>query len=243
MRRAAMTTSQTLLRAPRGSRARASHFRLTRSLRRRLRLSLQRSGKGFRMAPDRCRVRPSEWCSKMPGIIDSFFVQVGLDASQFTIGQKEAEKAWTKTKDQTVAATKQIEENTRKLATSFDTLKRQAIEFFAAIMGADAVVRFVANVTEANTQLAVMSSNLQMQPQVISEWGMAIQKAGGNASDAMSSFQTVSTNVFRLWQQGKMLPVEFMQLQGQASRLPGMENFKLDPSNAEAFAESLAKAG
>ena len=76
----------------------------------------------------------------MATILDAFFVTVGLDASQFTIGQKEADKAWTKTKDQTVAAAKQIEENTRKLATSFDTLKRQAIEFFAAIMGADAVV-------------------------------------------------------------------------------------------------------
>jgi hypothetical protein len=29
-------------------------------------------------------------------------------------------------------------------------------------MGADAVVRFVANVTVANTQLAVLSSNLQL---------------------------------------------------------------------------------
>jgi hypothetical protein len=60
----------------------------------------------------------------MAGIIDSFFVTVGLDASQFTIGQREADKAWTKTKDQTVAAAKQIEENTRRLATSFETLKR-----------------------------------------------------------------------------------------------------------------------
>jgi hypothetical protein len=34
----------------------------------------------------------------MAGIIDSFFVTVGLDASQFTIGQREADKAWTKTK-------------------------------------------------------------------------------------------------------------------------------------------------
>ena len=40
------------------------------------------------------------WYFNMPGIIDSFFVQVGLDASQFTIGQREADKAWTKTKDQ-----------------------------------------------------------------------------------------------------------------------------------------------
>ena len=126
----------------------------------------------------------------MAGIIDSFFVQVGLDASQFTTGQKEAEKAWTKTKDQTVAATKQIEENTRKLATSFDTLKRQAIEFFAVIMGASSIQSFIANVTDANTQLAVMSSNLQMQPQVISEWGMAIAKAGGNAGEARSEEHT-----------------------------------------------------
>jgi hypothetical protein len=49
-------------------------------------------------------------------ILDAFFVTVGLDTSGFTVGQKEAEKAWTKTKDQTVAATKQIEENTRKFS-------------------------------------------------------------------------------------------------------------------------------
>jgi hypothetical protein len=28
----------------------------------------------------------------MGGVIDSFFVQIGLDASQFTIGQKEADR-------------------------------------------------------------------------------------------------------------------------------------------------------
>jgi hypothetical protein len=65
---------------------------------------------------------------KMANIIDSFFVQIGLDASLFTIGQREADVAWGKTKNQAVAAAKQIEENRRKLATSFDTLKRQAIE-------------------------------------------------------------------------------------------------------------------
>jgi hypothetical protein len=85
-------------------------------------------------------------------------VTVGLDTSGFTVGQKEAEKAWTKTKDQTVAAAKQIEENTGKLAKSFDLLKRQAIEFFAAIMAADGIASFIANVTAANTELAVMSS-------------------------------------------------------------------------------------
>jgi hypothetical protein len=53
----------------------------------------------------------------MAGIIDSFFVQIGLDAGPFTVGQREADQAWTKTKDQTVAAAKQIEENTRKLTT------------------------------------------------------------------------------------------------------------------------------
>ena len=88
----------------------------------------------------------------MAGIIDSFFVQVGLDASQFTIGQREADKAWTKTKDQTVAAAKRIEENTGKLAKSFDLLKRQAIEFFAAIMAADGIASFIENVTEANSK-------------------------------------------------------------------------------------------
>jgi citrate lyase alpha subunit len=71
----------------------------------------------------------------MADAIDAFFVTLGLDTSQFTTGQKEAEKAWTKTEDQTVAATKQIEENTRKLSQSFDTLKQQAIEFFTVLMG------------------------------------------------------------------------------------------------------------
>src|ERR1700733_11290899 len=135
----------------------------------------------------------------MAGIIDSFFVQVGLDSSQFTIGQREADQAWTKTKDQTVTAAKQIEENTRRLAESFDTLKRQALEFFAVIMGASSIQSFIANVTDANNELAVLSSNLQMQPQIISEWGAAIKEIGGDPTAAMTTFANVSTNLFRLW--------------------------------------------
>jgi hypothetical protein len=172
----------------------------------------------------------------MAGIIDSFFVQIGLDADPFVVGQREADQAWIKTKDQTVAAAKQIEENTRKLATSFDTLKRQALEFFAVIMGASSIQSFISNVTAANTQLAVLSTNLQMQPQVIAEWGLAIQSAGGDAASALSAFQTVATKVFQMRQQGKGLPTEFWQLSAQSG-------VQIDPSNAEALAESLSKAG
>jgi hypothetical protein len=171
----------------------------------------------------------------MAGIIDSFFVQVGLDASQFTIGQREADQAWTKTKDQTVAAAKQIEENTRKLATSFDTLKRQALEFFAVIMGASSIQSFISNITAANTELAVMSTNLGLQPQVIFEWGAAIKSAGGDAASAMSAFQTVAAKVFEMQRQGKGLPNEFWQLSAAS-------HVAIDPSNAEALAESLSKA-
>jgi len=107
------------------------------------------------MAPAPCGLL-SGWCKWL--LFSTHFVTVGLDTSGFTVKQKEAEKAWTKTKDQTFAAAKQIEENTGKLAKSFDLLKRQAIEFFAAIMAADGIASFIANVTAANTELAVMSS-------------------------------------------------------------------------------------
>jgi hypothetical protein len=171
----------------------------------------------------------------MATILDSFFVSVGLDASQFVQGQREADQSFKKIKDETVATAKNIEESTNKFAGGLGVLAKQAAGFFGVLLSAVAIKKFVADVTAANTQLAVLSANLQMQPQVISEWGMAIERAGGNAASAMSAFQVVAAKVFEMNKQGKGLPTEFWQLSAAS-------HVQIDPSNAEALAESLAKA-
>src|ERR1039458_4171325 len=71
----------------------------------------------------------------MPTIIDALTVELGLDPSGFTKGQKDAEDAFLKTKDHAVSTGKTIEASSKKAAESLQLIARQALALFAVLLG------------------------------------------------------------------------------------------------------------
>ena len=152
----------------------------------------------------------------MATVLDSFVLTFGLDASKFIDGQKQAEASMKKTRDTAVKHGKDLEESNRKFAASFDLVKKQAVEFFALIVGANGIKDFIADVTNATAALGRLSSNLNVSPQTLGAWGAAIERLGGNASEASSDFQALSGQLYDFHQNGKNIPTELQRMAAEA---------------------------
>lgn len=155
----------------------------------------------------------------MPTVLDAFVVTFGLDATKFIDGQKQVDSSMKKTKDAAVKHGKDLEESNKKFAASFDLVKRQAIEFFGIIIGANGIKSFIADVTNATAALGRLSSNLNVSPQELGAWGAAIERVGGSASEAAGDFQALSAQLYDLRQNGKNIPPELQKLAAE-SRVP-----------------------
>jgi Phage tail lysozyme len=172
----------------------------------------------------------------MPTIIDALVITLGLDASGFQKGHRDAEASMAKTKDAALKQSKELEERNKQFADSFNLVKRQALELFAAIAGASGIKSFIADVTTATAALGRLSENINVSPQELGAWGLAIERIGGNASEAASDFQTLSQQLFDLRQNGKNIP-ESLQKMGAEARVP------IDYSHGlPAYLHSLATA-
>ena len=150
----------------------------------------------------------------MATVIDSLVVTLGLDPSGFTQGQKDAAAAMLKTKDAALKQSSELETANKKFAESFNSIKLQAAELFAVLASAAGVKAFVTDITNATAALGRLSVNLGVAPQEMGAWGLAIERVGGQASEAAGDFQELSTQLFDLQQNGKNIPVGLQRLAG-----------------------------
>lgn len=150
----------------------------------------------------------------MPTVIDSLVISLGLDPAKFISGQKDAAASMAKTKDAALKQSSELETANKKFAESFNLVKRQAAEFFALITVSAGIKSFVTDITNATAALGRLSVNLGVAPQEMSEWGLAIERVGGQASEASSDFQELSKQLFDIQQNGKNIPVGLQRLGG-----------------------------
>ena len=94
---------------------------------------------------------------------------------------------------------------------------------------------FINDVTTAASALGRLGQNLDTSPQEIGAWGAAIERAGGNASEASQDCQELSRRLFQLNRLGKDIPLEL--------RMPGGKETNLDINHGiVAYITSLGKA-
>ena len=178
----------------------------------------------------------------MPTIIDSLVVKLSLDAKDFNKARNEATDSLKKTKDQAVSHGKGIEEANKKLGDTFSKIKNEALAFFAVLAGANSVKSFIANITASNTALGVLSANLALNPKLISTWGMAIERLGGNSDEAVAGIQAVSKALFALHNLGQDIPKEYRMIGQSPDTEHGVSKF-IESLAAIAKAKEEAKKG
>jgi hypothetical protein len=174
-------------------------------------------------------------------IIDELVLSLGIDASKFEKGRRQADDALKRPKDSAVKHSKDIESGNKIVAESFEKVAAEALSFFAVLAGAKSVKDFIAQINEAQTSLGRFSEGLGESPQFVSEWGMAVQRMGGSAADAQATIATMSKALFDLHHNGKAL-TEVYRLASAAGRAidteHGLPKFMNDMAAA---AQQLAK--
>lgn len=142
----------------------------------------------------------------MPGIIDSLFVELGLDATKFTEGQKAALAAFRKTQEEAKRRSKEIEDDNRRSLNFAQKVRNEAIGLLAGLAGATGIKNFIANTVSADSATGRLSRNLGISVKEISKWEGVAKIAGGSAEGMASSFVTLS-DAFAGWKVGVISPI------------------------------------
>lgn len=117
-------------------------------------------------------------------VVDSLVVQLSLDPTKFTAGQKDAIASLRKFEDQATRTGKNIEAQGKKTEEFFANLKREATVLLGTFLGGRGVKEFVSYITSADAATNRLSKTVGMSTRDLSAWQGAIRQIGGSAESA-----------------------------------------------------------
>lgn len=173
----------------------------------------------------------------MATVIDTLFIELGIDASKFSDSAQEAvdkldkmEKAFDKSEaasKKAIAQNKKNELSMLKLEKAVGTLVRGVAGLTAVLLGSSGLTKLATDAAKANRELDNLSRNLGMSSKELSAWQGAAGMAGGSAEGLSGYMQTLSGNMTSLVMMGdtSMLPffnalgVSILDSSGKARKL------------------------
>jgi hypothetical protein len=136
-------------------------------------------------------------------IIDSLIVSLGLDASGFDKGQKNAVNALNALEGKSGKSNKQIQSDADKSTKAFARFRNEILGVATAFMSIGAMKTFSEKITNDDASLGRLAKNLDTSVETLSSWGMAANKAGGSADEMYSSIQKITSGIQQFSQTGE----------------------------------------
>lgn len=172
----------------------------------------------------------------MPTLIDSLYVSLGLDPTEYKKGQKEAVDASKKTKDAAVRDAKSIEDAGKKAADGIKKIAVEALALFAIFTGSKSIGKFVTDLLSADAALGRFSRTVGMAPQYVGAIERVVGEVGGTAEATAGTIDGLSNSLTRFRTANGDLPQEFWQLRA-------LVGGKIDPRGSMVdFLDQLAAA-
>ncbi len=142
-------------------------------------------------------------------VIDSLVVELGLDASRFTAGQREAAAAAQSTIDQMAAGGRAIESQSKKTYDLFSSFRREALTTLGLFFGGRGIKELIEYVTTFDASVGRIGKTLGTSGAEVATWAAMFRQVGGTTESAMGALQGLSgeMNRFQLTGQSAMLPV------------------------------------
>jgi len=179
----------------------------------------------------------------LPTVIDSLVIELGLDPSNLSKGQKDALAAFSNVRKQAESDGQAIEKAGDKAAESINKVARAALGLFAVLVGARGITDFVAGVTTSDAALGRLGQNLGMSAQDISAWDMAAQRMGGSVEATNATLSNASKILYDYRVNAKNIPIELQQLSARTGQnidmVHGTEGLMLSVAK---MAQSLGSA-
>jgi len=139
-------------------------------------------------------------------VIDSLFVELGLDASKFDKQQQEALNRFKQTQDAARKGARDVEDSGRSVVDTLEGIKTQALEMFAVVSGGKGLVDFSVSLTHADAALGRLDRNIGVSATTISKWQALARIFGGDAKTMAQSFVSIS-DAFAGWKVGAVSPL------------------------------------
>lgn len=138
----------------------------------------------------------------MPEVLDSLFVEIGLDPTKFTEGQKKALASFKKTQDEALKVAKDVEASGRRMAEFFGGIKNAAVGLFTVLAGTD-MVRFARDVTTTVSATGRLAYNIGASTKDLATFAAVVERNGGSAEEAKQSLMglTQQAEQFRVFGQ------------------------------------------
>ena len=169
----------------------------------------------------------------MATVIDTLFMELGIDSSKFSREAKQAvsklddmteafEKAESKTGksgkglDKHAEKVKQNVKQAKNLTEAMGKVAKGAAALFALVTGSNALDKLIRETAEANVQLDNLSRNIGMNRDQLQAWGGMAEMAGGSAEGMKGSLAGLSMGITRLTTMGDTSMVPFFNAFGVA---------------------------
>ena len=167
----------------------------------------------------------------MATVIDTLFMELGIDSSKFSREAKQAvsklddmteafEKAEAKTGksgkglDKHAEKVKQNVKQAKNLTEAMGKVAKGAAALFTLVTGSNALDKLIRETTEANVQLDNLSRNIGMSRNQLQAWGGMAEMAGGQADAMRGSLAGLSMSITRLTTMGDTSMVPFFNAFG-----------------------------
>jgi len=124
----------------------------------------------------------------MPTVIDSLYVLLGLDPSEFEKGRKQASEGLKKTRAETEKTGETMGDFGKKAGNAMAGLRNEALGLFLAFQGASSVKDFVGNMITGDAATGRLAKNLGVTTQELSAYGLAVKSVGGDAKEVEAAF-------------------------------------------------------
>lgn len=169
----------------------------------------------------------------MATVIDTLFMELGIDSSKFIRQAGQAvsklddmtgafEKAEAKTGksgkglDKHAEKVKQNVKQAKNLTEAMGKVAKGAAALFALVTGSNALDKLIRETAEANVQLDNLSRNIGMGRNSLQAWGGMAEMAGGSAEGMKGSLAGLSMGITRLTTMGDTSIVPFFNAFGVA---------------------------
>lgn len=117
----------------------------------------------------------------MATVIDELIVRLGLDPRNFTKGQKQAAAELAKTRAELRKLGQEGQQELDKIGEAIGGLRRGALAFTSALLGAGGLITFATKITQVDAALGRFTRSTGENAERVSIWGNTIQRMGGDA--------------------------------------------------------------
>lgn len=128
----------------------------------------------------------------MATVIDSLFVELGLDATNFMTNSKAVADELKKFRDQNVTLSKTVIDSNKKLGESFAGVKSEILGLIAAYFGLNAIKTFIQSNVQGQAELGRLSQNLDISARRLEAWGTIAEEMGDKAQTSFGALQSVA---------------------------------------------------